>query len=528
MAVTNPVPVEPVVIKSDRLTSCGITWFFDKEYVVGSFINGDPWVQAGTSGQSVTITSIDPPPKRARLKNRRVGGAIREIVDVDVNGTEIDPQYGEHHGFDGGADSRVNFGALTANFNYQGYPGHIKYESGLNVGLNMSYLYADIVVTGKAWGTSVVSVESEPLWEGDKWDSSRISKAGVLTVYDSGTTPSVTAFRPPYCKHPGIFSGKAGTSGVPALYSYDQSSLIDDGSRLGVTGFNTDTNQPNITGVAASFQCLRLDHLGASGWIPGGGDKFVTDQYKIMNKGQVYTDGRDIAVLAGQAALLYHATGLVTSGDVALYDLRVNVAQRAIDLLGICESYYENHHDTGQSGLTGKRYVNSGSDKWGADHGTTNNCGRKMELLLGAYFLSGDSRIRAQGKKLVFQEDEQTFLIDQTTLRVGKNYLSGDIGTAEWGVKHGAGAPGLDNKNWESPGTYDNARADDGASAWWGQEIASRIMSWDTGGGDWEWAAFHTYQGRFNTLQGNNNATQREKAWDTWSYRMWTGNNAHY
>ncbi|WP_428242242.1 chitobiase/beta-hexosaminidase C-terminal domain-containing protein [Gynuella sp.] len=98
---------------------------------------------------------------------------------------------------------------------------------------------------------------------------------------------------------------------------------------------------------------------------------------------------------------------------------------------------------------------------WGADGG--HNQGRKTLLLL-AGMLFNDSNLLsyADGNRLVFQEDQQTFRVSQTEVdnthspdwvpdsrKPALPYTTSDIGLAEWGIRHSS-RPFSDNKHWEA------------------------------------------------------------------------------
>ncbi|KMQ51468.1 hypothetical protein CHISP_1715 [Chitinispirillum alkaliphilum] len=72
---------------ADSVTQYGITWYFDQEYPVGTFVNGDFWV----AGNPVVITRITPD------------------FDGENNGWEVNPVVAGKHGFQSGCYGGDNF-----------------------------------------------------------------------------------------------------------------------------------------------------------------------------------------------------------------------------------------------------------------------------------------------------------------------------------------------------------------------------------------------------------------------------------
>lgn len=121
----------------------GITWTFDRDYPVGQYVNGDPWVVG-----PVTITAITPVPIEGR------------------NGTMVNPQPGNTQGFD-------------ADFNQAYNP----YVSALNVGKNLP-----LTVAVNSSVVSSITADASTQWD-------TIQMYAILTVVQNA--PATNSFRPP-------------------------------------------------------------------------------------------------------------------------------------------------------------------------------------------------------------------------------------------------------------------------------------------------------------------------------------------
>ena len=187
--------------------------------------------------------------------------------------------------------------------------------------------------------------------------------------------------------------------------------------------------------------------------------------------------GRDMANRTGDAALLLN----LNYTDAQKKDLLIRLTQYGIDIYGIL--------------------LNGGA--WNADGGHNN--GRLSPLLVAAGALN-DSRLKAQlaGSGMKFQEFQQTFIVTQAdvdlTARVPTNgrpianYTSGDIGMAEWGIRHDE-QPEKDNNLWGSP-YRDSANCPKTATA-----MAARVMGLRA---TVNWEALFLYQDRhLNYEQGS-------------------------
>ena len=148
-------------VRQSQISQFGITWTFDRSYVVGQFANGDYWVVG-----PVTITGLSP--------------ASVESGDRIINGSMVNPspRLGRKQGYD------------SAMYGRYARPGD--YEASLNVARpNCRDLCKDnpLVVSS---GSSLVSTISTPKAGG----RTLLKTAAVLTVLD-GPSPE-GSFRPPY------------------------------------------------------------------------------------------------------------------------------------------------------------------------------------------------------------------------------------------------------------------------------------------------------------------------------------------
>lgn len=203
-APQDPVPPgDPAgrAVVSDRIERHGITWQFDRKYVVGQFVNGDPWVVG-----PVSIVAITP--------------ACVELDGRICHGSMVDPDPSTMlQGYDS---------ALFGEENRERYSAQRNVAFGLSAQKPLSLQPT----------CSLVSVQSRP---GTKVTMS-LQTAAVLTIVSQPPAPD--AFRPAYVKgdksirHRGIHLD---FNKLPRL--------------------NPAVDTPPIAGVATSFQRLWLDQF---------------------------------------------------------------------------------------------------------------------------------------------------------------------------------------------------------------------------------------------------------------------------
>ncbi len=150
------------------------------------------------------------------------------------------------------------------------------------------------------------------------------------------------------------------------------------------------------------------------------------------------------------------------------------------------------------------RLVQYGIDVYGSARmggvwpaGGGHNHGRKMPLLLaGAVLGDRDMLAYADGRKLLFQEDRQTFYVTQADVgrplyvadgRPREIYRASDVGIAEWGEKHFP-EPRWDGRNWNS---YYRTIA---GSSTIGHVLTARLMGLAE---TWNWPAAFDYYDRY-------------------------------
>ena len=193
--------------QQSQVSQFGITWTFDKDYVVGQFANGDYWVVG-----PVTITRISP-----------------ASVDVDgriINGSMVNPS--PRLVYTQGYDSAM-FGQ---------YAHYGEYDASLNAARpNGRDLSAgnSLVVNPHSSLVSTISTEQAD-------GRNQLKTAAILTVLDAAAPEG--AFRPPYCG-----SDKTVKSNVSQL---DYSLLA---SLTPVPG------APSLSTVERYFERPWLDHI---------------------------------------------------------------------------------------------------------------------------------------------------------------------------------------------------------------------------------------------------------------------------
>lgn len=154
----------PAMSYSDQseVSQFGITWTFDRDYVVGQFSNGDYWVVG-----PVTIVGINP--------------ASVESAGRWINGSMINPspRLVRKQGYD------------SAMYGRYAQPGD--YEAGLNVARpnNQDLSRSNPLIVDP--DSSLVSTISTPESDG----RTQLKTAAILTVLESAVPKG--SFRPPYC-----------------------------------------------------------------------------------------------------------------------------------------------------------------------------------------------------------------------------------------------------------------------------------------------------------------------------------------
>ncbi|MBN1123716.1 MAG: InlB B-repeat-containing protein [Sedimentisphaerales bacterium] len=145
-----------------QVTKNGIVWYFDKDYTVGEYINGDFWVR--DNGQGVTVTRVTPSPQGSGINFR--------------NGSEVNPI----------AHGRIDYRS--------GFDGRaLSFDSSLSVVFPVVLHSGDSLVStisapaGDEVDYDVYGAKVHPTERGTKY-------AAVLTCVS--TLPQNDEFRPPY------------------------------------------------------------------------------------------------------------------------------------------------------------------------------------------------------------------------------------------------------------------------------------------------------------------------------------------
>lgn len=186
-----------------EISQHGITWYFDKAYEYGQFVNGDWWVVG-----PVAIVDIDP----ASIDE---GGRV-------LNGSMINPLPATHQmqGFDS------TFHSLTGEY----------YDPDLNVGLGITSISPLMLMPGE----SLVSSLSNPAAA----VKPQLDSVCVLTCV--AQRPASGSFRPPY-------------AGDSKDYHFNISTV--DANAALLKNFDPVADTPDITAVTSQFDYLWLDHM---------------------------------------------------------------------------------------------------------------------------------------------------------------------------------------------------------------------------------------------------------------------------
>jgi hypothetical protein len=341
----------------------------------------------------------------------------------------------------------------------QGYDdGLSSYDETLNAGLiNGKPVAADTPLEIQP-GSSLVSAvswlwksqtESEPgtprFGGGAGTPRPAIRSAGVLSVLDKPAPEG--SFRPPY-------------SGTDRSVKFNISQL--DYTKL-----------PNLPAVANTPALEKLQDQMAKPWIDhvnGWMGAMLHPSEHMPNY------GRDLGNVVVNCTLALF-TGNEKPGENPAKDkVLINLVQFGIDCSGIA--------DAGGS--------------WPADGG--HGLGRKWPILFAGAMLNDKHMLDIGQRKTRFQEDDQTFYVDQAAVDMTASpkwapdkrapavpYTKEDIGMAEWGIRH-ATKPEADNKDWGA--TY---REINGA-IFPGYALAARLMNLQK---QWNHDAFFDYCDRY-------------------------------
>ncbi len=315
-----------------------------------------------------------------------------------------------------------------------------EFSDTLLIGLNVSGTTPLVLVQGQ----SLVSTASAP--ETTTSPIAFMQSACILNCVEN--SPALNTFRPGY-----------------AHSSAPKSTTTTDGLNWGLLqNLEHPPHAPSFTTLATNLSGVWLDHK--RGWTSRG----------IHPLDNMPNYGADMANIISQTALAVHLTG----SQVEKEQMVINFIQLGLDLFWITQ--------------------NGGESLWEPDGG---HCaGRKWPIIFAGLMLDVDEMKNigsGDGTGSVwFQEDAQTFYVTQGDVDITHvanetngptvDYVSTDIGTPEWGIRHST-YPEQDNKAWYA--TYRNCCT---ARHWAGFVLAARIME---ARDLWNHNALFDYQDRF-------------------------------
>lgn len=289
-------------------------------------------------------------------------------------------------------------------------------------------------------GTSLLSSESYA--KHATGDHSQLKTIAVLTVL--GEPAPEGSFRPPYV-------------GKDKTLHWNKSQLRYDRLR----SLPRVAHAPKPSTVAARFERPWIEQK--TNW---------TGRYMHPRENQPGY-GREIAHAIAQAALTLQLDYSQSQKETLL----IRLVQYGIDIYGAARN----------------------GAAWPAGGG--HNHGRKLPLLLAGAVLDDQKMLEyADGQKLLFQEDRQTFYVTQADVgralyTVDKRpripYVQADVGIAEWGEKHYF-EPKWDGRNWNA---YYRQVA---GSSTIGHVLAARLMGLQEA---WNWPAAFDYYDRYWSIE---------------------------
>ena len=446
----------------------GVSWTFDREYLVGQFVNGDWWV-AGP----VTITEIHP----AAVYNTQA-----TAVDCSVNSQS--PIYYDAVCTEiAGAQRSCVEGKCTYNTAHNGYQvnpsggGKQTLESRGYKGSDGNYSAAarpPALPSVFQPGASIVSAVSNPLetncsgsggcagWRNYLGDCVclPLETAAVLTVLDAA--PPQNSFRPPF----------AGSGKKTYLFHWEQimSKLLS---------LAPPANMPEVEQTIRAFQRPWLDYVYE--W---------SGQYiRPMNNMQGY--GAQIARQVGD--------GLLTAlSEIPLEQkkrLLINLLQVGIDLHAVLQS----------------------GGGWPANGGHAS--GRKAPILFAGVMLE-DAGMKAVGTAYgpeKFGEDCQTYYDDNP----GFPFFHGILGFPRWGIGHCRDLAGSRADLHDESSGY---RTCCNSESWRGQTLAMRLLGLER---LWNHQPYFDYQDRWadDGEQGHHGSAFAKSMWDLYRGQIGTCRN---
>jgi len=273
-----------------------------------------------------------------------------------------------------------------------------------------------------------------------------LETAAVLTCL--AEAPPEGSFRPPY------------VAGAKPLYNVSQLRMDLLPNLAPVAG------TPSVAEIAGRIERVWLDHQPT--WHGRA----------IHPRANMPDYGREMTTDMGDASLLTLLS--VPDKDV----LVIRLVQLGIDFCGIADA----------------------GGGWEADGG--HSSGRKWAILYAGYLLGDAHMLAISQRGTAFGEDCQTFYVTQADVDRGVGYTSGQIGMAEWGIRH-CFAPEQDNPDWDAP--YRRCCT---ANAWVGEVLSARLLGLSD---DWDHPALFDYQDRFMQTE----PPGRFRSWSLFAGAMW-------
>lgn len=408
-----------------EITSNGITWTVAEARDHGVFVSGDPWVIG-----PVTVTAI------TNSLNDRAYAA-----KPGQNGSMVNPGTDQRQGYDSGLK---NYDASLNASLPQGRPvspeNPLVLRSGSSLVSTVSWLY----------NSAEDREPNAPKFNGATNTPRPILRSGaILTVV--AEAPPADAFRPPY-------------TGSDKSIKFLASRL--DYSKMPRLALPPAVSPPDFGALAGGFARPWIDHI--NGWMGGW-------THPSLNMPDY---GRDMGRLVGDATLSLFTEPSDRGENSDKDRLIIGLVQYGIDSAGIAD--------------------NGGG--WPADGG--HGLGRKWPILFAGALLKDAHLLDAGRWPARFQENEQHFVVTRAEVNLTNGpdwkpdkratvvpYAEKDIGTPEWGIRHGT-YPQSDNAHFTA--TY----RDINGAVTPAFALAARAMGLKQA---WNHDAFFDYADRFMT-----------------------------
>ena len=408
-----------------EITSNGVTWTLAETRPHGIFAGGDPWVIG-----PVTVTAI------TNSLNDRAYAA-----KPGQNGSMVNPGTDQRQGYDSGLK---NYDASLNASLPQGRPVSPDNPLALRPGSSL--------VSAVSWlyNSAEDREPNAPKFNGATNTPRPILRSGaILTVL--AETPPADAFRPPYV-------------GSDKTIKFVASRL--DYSKLPRLALPPTVSPPDFGALANGFARPWIDHI--NGWMGGW-------THPSLNMPDY---GRDMGRLVGDATLALFTEPSERGENPDKDRLVIGLVQYGIDSAGIAD--------------------NGGG--WPADGG--HGLGRKWPILFAGALLKDAHLLDAGRWPARFQENEQHFHVTRAEVNLTNGpdwkpdkratlvpYAEKDIGTPEWGIRHGT-YPQSDNAHFTA--TY----RDINGAVTPAFALAARAMGLKQA---WNHDAFFDYADRFMT-----------------------------